>query len=69
MTDRVYKQVLVTGTSTEGVEAAISNAIAKAAQTVRNIDWFEVTEVRGHVENDKVGHYQVTMKLGFRLDD
>ncbi len=69
MTDRVYKQVLVTGTSTEGIEPAISNAITKASQTVRNIDWFEVTEVRGHVDGDKVGHYQVTMKLGFRLDD
>ena len=69
MTNRVYKQVLVTGTSTDGIEPAIANAIAKASQTVRNLDWFEVTEVRGHIDGEKVGHYQVTMKLGFRLED
>jgi dodecin len=69
MTDRVYKQVEVTGTSTDGIEPAISNAVTKASQTIRNLDWFQVTEVRGHIADGKVGHYQVTMKLGFRLED
>lgn len=69
MSDRTYKLVEVVGTSTEGTDAAIGNAIAIAAKSVRNIDWFEVVESRGHVRDGKVAYFQVTLKIGFRLDD
>jgi flavin-binding protein dodecin len=69
MTDHVYKSVEVTGSSTTGVTEAIDLAIAKASSTLRNVDWFEVLDIRGHVEDGKVGHYQVTLKIGFRLED
>ena len=66
--DRTYKVTEVVGTSTEGVDAAIRNAVDKAAQTIRNLDWFEVLEIRGHLEDGAVAHFQVTMKVGFRLE-
>jgi dodecin len=69
MTDHVYKSVEVTGSSPEGVKEAIDRAIAKAAETLRNLDWFEVMDIRGHIEDGRVGHYQVTLKIGFRLED
>jgi flavin-binding protein dodecin len=69
MTDHVYKSVEITGSSEAGVKEAIDRAIAKASETLRNIDWFEVLDIRGHVEDGKVGHYQVTLKIGFRLED
>jgi hypothetical protein len=69
MSDHVYKSIELTGSSTEGVTQAIDRAIAKASTTVREIDWFEVTEIRGHVEDGTVAHYQVTLKLGFRLEE
>ncbi len=69
MSDHVYKSVEITGSSPAGVTEAIDRAIAKASQTVRNIDWFEVLETRGHVADGKVAHYQVTLKIGFRLED
>jgi flavin-binding protein dodecin len=69
MTDHVYKSVEITGSSSEGVTQAIDGAIAKASQTLRNLDWFEVTSVRGHIEDGGVAHYQVTLKIGFRLED
>jgi flavin-binding protein dodecin len=70
LSDHVYKSVEITGTSADGVGQAIENAISKAAQTLRNLDWFEVTQIRGHiVDGTRVGHYQVTMKIGFRLED
>jgi flavin-binding protein dodecin len=69
MTDHVYKTVEITGSSPEGVTQAIDRAVAKASQTLRNLDWFELTEVRGHIADGKVAHYQATLKLGFRLDD
>ena len=69
MTDHVYKSVEITGSSSAGVKEAIDRAIAKASETLRNIDWFEVLDIRGHVEDGKVGHYQVTLKIGFRLED
>jgi flavin-binding protein dodecin len=69
MTDHVYKSVEITGSSTEGLTQAIDGAIAKASRTLRNLDWFEVTSVRGHVEGGTVAHYQVTLKIGFRLED
>ena len=69
MSEHVYKSVEITGSSPDGVKQAIDRAIAKASQTLRNIDWFEVTSVRGHVEDGAVAHYQVTLKIGFRLED
>jgi dodecin len=66
--DNVYKSVEVTGTSTEGMDDAIARGVAKASETVRNLDWFEVTQVRGHIEDGTVEHVQVTMKIGFRLE-
>jgi flavin-binding protein dodecin len=69
MSDHVYKTVEITGTSPESVQAAIDNAIAKAAKTLRNLDWFEVVGVRGQLGDGRVAHYQVTMKVGFRLED
>ena len=68
MSDHVYKTIELTGTSTKGVQAAVENAVARASDTVRNIRWFEITQMRGSVENGKVSHWQVSMKLGFTLD-
>ncbi|WP_010313327.1 dodecin [Saccharopolyspora spinosa] len=68
MADHVYRVTEVVGTSTKGVDDAIKKAIGRASQTLRNIDWFEVENVRGHVENNELAHYQVTLKIGFRLE-
>ena len=68
MSDHVYKTVEVTGSSTTTIDDAIQRAVAKASETLRNLDWFEVTSVRGHIEDGKVAHYQVTLKIGFRLE-
>ncbi|MGW3467007.1 dodecin [Saccharopolyspora sp. NPDC000995] len=68
MTDHVYRVTEVVGTSTKGVDDAIKKAIGRASQTLRNIDWFEVGNVRGHVEDNELAHYQVTLKIGFRLE-
>ena len=68
MSDHVYKKVELTGSSTESIDDAIRNAIGKAAETVHNLRWFEVDEIRGHLENGKVSHFQVTVKVGFTLD-
>ncbi len=67
MTNSVYKQVELVGSSTESIESAIENAIATASKSLEELDWFEVVETRGHIENGKVGHYQVIMKVGFRI--
>ncbi len=64
----VYKSIEVTGSSTRGTDDAIETAIAKAAESVHNMDWFEVIETRGHIVDGKVAHWQVTLKIGFRLD-
>jgi flavin-binding protein dodecin len=69
MTDHIYKSVEITGSSSEGITQAISNAVSKASQSLRHIGWFEVQGVRGVVDNEKVAHYQVTLKIGFRLED
>jgi dodecin len=69
MSDHVYKSVEITGSSTEGVTEAINRAVGKASETLRNLDWFEVVNVRGHLEDGRVAHYQVTLKIGFRLDE
>lgn len=68
MSSHVYKSLELTGSSTTSVEDAIRTAIAKAHETVRNIQWFTVTETRGHVDDGQVAHWQVTLKLGFTLD-
>jgi len=68
MTNHVYKLLELTGSSAVSIEDAVENAIAKAHQTVRNIHWFTITETRGQVENGKVAHWQVSLKLGFTLD-
>ena len=69
MADRTYVLNEIVGTSTESVNDAIKNGVRRASRTLRNVDWFEVIEVRGAVVDGEVGHYQVTMKVGFRLED
>ncbi len=69
MSDHVYKVVELVGSSEESVSKAIDRAIEKAALSLRNLGWFEVEHVRGHIENGKVAHYQVTLKVGFTVDD
>ena len=69
MSSHVYKSIELTGSSTTSIEDAVSTAIDKASSSVRNIHWFEVIETRGHVENGKVAHWQVIIKVGFRLED
>jgi flavin-binding protein dodecin len=68
MSAHTYKIIDLVGSSTEGTDQAIGNAIAKAALTVKNMDWYEVVESRGHIVNGKISHYQVTIKVGFRLE-
>ena len=69
MSDHVYKKVELVGSSAVSIEDAIQQAIARAADTIRNMGWFEVVETRGHIENGRVAHYQVTLKVGFRLEE
>ena len=69
MSDHVYKHVELTGSSKTSIEDAVGKAIARAGKTLRNIHWFEVVETRGHVVDGKIGHWQVTIKAGFTLDD
>ncbi len=70
MTDATYAITHVVGTSSEGVDQAIRNGVATASETVRNLDWFEVSEIRGHLDHSgAIRHIQVTMKIGFRYDD
>lgn len=69
MSNRTYRLVEIVGTSPEGVDAAIRNGVARAAQTIRHIDWFEVEQIRGHILDGEVDHFQVSMKVGFRLED
>jgi flavin-binding protein dodecin len=69
LSSHVYKHIELTGSSTKNIEDAVSTAIAKASLSVRNIHWFEVVETRGHVEKGKVAHWQVTIKVGFTLED
>jgi dodecin len=68
MSEHVYKIVELVGSSTQGTDKAIQNAITRAAKTLRNLDWFEVIETRGHLENGKVAHWQVKVKIGFRME-
>jgi len=69
MSDHVYKIVEITGSSATSSDDAIRRAIERAAQTVRNMRWFEVTETRGHLENQQIAHWQVTVRIGFTLDE
>ena len=69
MSNHVYQKVELIGSSKTSVDDAIKNAISRASKTMRNLDWFEVDQIRGHIENGDVSHYQVVMKVGFRIDD
>ena len=69
MSEHVYKKIEVVGSSPKGFEDAIKNALARAEKTVRNMRWFEVTETRGDIEDGKLDHWQVTLKIGFTLDE
>jgi flavin-binding protein dodecin len=69
MSSNVYSKSEIVGTSTTGIDDAISTAIARASSTLHGLDWFEVTEIRGHIEEGSIAHYQVTLKVGFRLDE
>jgi flavin-binding protein dodecin len=69
MSDRTYRVTEIVGTSSESVQHAVRNGVRRAAQTLRHLDWFEVTEIRGHIVDGDVEHFQVNMKVGFRLED
>ena len=69
MTDHVYRVIELVGSSETSIEDAIKAAIDKAAKTLRHMGWFQVVETRGHIENNQVSHYQVTMKVGFTVED
>lgn len=69
MSSRTYRLTEIVGTSPDGIDQAIRNGVARASETIRHIDWFEVQQVRGYVSDGEVAHFQVTMKLGFRLED
>jgi flavin-binding protein dodecin len=69
MSDHVYKLIELTGSSPTSIEDAIRNAIKKASKSLHNLHWFEVVETRGHIENGDIAHFQVTLKVGFTLDD
>ena len=68
MPDNVYRVTEIYGSSEKSIEDAINKAISTASQTIRHVEWFEVSEIRGHIEGDKVGHFQVGVKLGFRYE-
>jgi flavin-binding protein dodecin len=69
MSDHVYKMLELTGSSATSIEDAVQNAIAKAAKTVRRMQWFQILETRGHIEGSSISHWQVTVKVGFTLED
>ena len=68
-TQHTYKKLEIVGSSKSSIEDAISNALAECHKTVKNMDWFEVVETRGHIVDGRVGHYQVTVKIGFRIEN
>jgi flavin-binding protein dodecin len=69
MADHIYRVTELVGSSTTSVDDAIRGAVSRAAKTLHNLDWFEVTNIRGHIENNELSHFQVTLKVGFRVDD
>lgn len=68
MSNHIYKKIEITGSSATSIEDAVEKAIAHAAKTIRGMRWFEVTETRGHIDDGKIAHWQVTLKIGFTLD-
>jgi flavin-binding protein dodecin len=69
MSDGTYRVIEIVGTSSEGVQQAIDSGIARANATLRNLDWMEVAQIRGHLDGGRIAHYQVTLKVGFRMED
>ncbi|MGB8803905.1 MAG: dodecin [Chthoniobacterales bacterium] len=69
MSDHVYKKIELVGSSPKSIEAAVENALARAKKTIRNMRWLEVTETRGHIEDGKIDHWQVAVKVGFTMED
>jgi len=69
MTEHVYKTIELTGSSPKGIQEAITTAVGRASKTLHNLRWFEVSQVRGEIHADKIAHWQVTLKVGFTLDD
>lgn len=69
MADKNYRVIEVVGSSPEGLDDAIRGAVGRAAATLRGLDWFEVSEIRGHIENGEIAHYQVALKIGFNLEE
>ncbi|MGR8941521.1 MAG: dodecin [Gammaproteobacteria bacterium] len=69
MSEHIYKKIELTGSSTVGLQQAIENAVERASKTIQNMRWFEVIETRGNIENGKIAHWQVTIKVGFALTD
>ena len=69
MEDHVYRVIEIAGSSQKSIEDAIQNAVSRASRTLRNLRWFEVIQTRGHLEGGKIQHYQVTLKIGFTIDD
>jgi dodecin len=68
MSNHIYKKIELVGSSPDSIEDAVKNALSKASRSLRNLRWFEIVETRGHIEDDKIGHWQVTIKVGFTLD-
>jgi dodecin len=68
MSDHIYKKIELVGSSPKGIEDAVKNALSRAKKTVRNMRWFEITETRGYLEEGKIAHWQVTLKVGFTLE-
>ena len=69
MSNHVYKKIQLVGSSPDSIEDAVKTALAKASKTIRNMRWFEVVETRGHIEDGKIGHWQVTIEVGFTLEE
>jgi flavin-binding protein dodecin len=69
MAEHIYKKIEIVGSSPNGFEEAVQNALARASKTIRNMRWFEVAESRGYIEDGRIGHWQVTLKIGFTLED
>ena len=69
MSDHTYRVTEIVGTSPDSVQQAIRNGVARASKTLRHLDWFEATEIRGHIVDGNIEHFQVTMKVGFRIED
>ena len=69
MSNHTYRVTEIVGTSPDGVDQAVRNGVERASQTLRNLDWFETTEIRGHLDNGEIKHFQVTLKVGFRLEE